>query len=131
MLPFVIQDVTPRDLRVPGGEAAAHPLGVTGIAAVTVVVGDLSSAGAVYAALLGEGSAISNLPAGVAAGQRFTAGSSTIDVVQPSGQDTDLGSQQFERGDNLYEALLRAPESQADLLPISLTHGARLRLVTA
>ncbi len=35
-LPFLIQDVTKRELRVPGGDAAKHANGVTGIAAVTV-----------------------------------------------------------------------------------------------
>jgi hypothetical protein len=35
-LPFVIEDITSRDLRVPGGAAAQHANGATGIASVVI-----------------------------------------------------------------------------------------------
>src|SRR2546428_10422661 len=35
-LPFVIEDLTPRELRVPGGAATEHANGASGIAAVVV-----------------------------------------------------------------------------------------------
>ena len=35
-LPFIIQDLTARDLRVPSGAAAKHPNGTTGVAAIVV-----------------------------------------------------------------------------------------------
>ncbi len=52
-LPFLITDTTPRDLRVPGGVAAQHPNGVTGIAHLGVQVHDLDASSARYQALLG------------------------------------------------------------------------------
>jgi len=53
-LPFLCGDVTPRDLRVPPGEARIHPNGVLGVAALTVAVRDVEASLARYAALLGE-----------------------------------------------------------------------------
>jgi len=39
-LPFLIEDLTPRELRVPGGEAARHANGVTGVANLVVAARD-------------------------------------------------------------------------------------------
>ncbi len=44
VLPFLIEDVTDRVLRVPAGDATTHPNGVTGIATVIVPVDHLDSA---------------------------------------------------------------------------------------
>ena len=50
-LPFVIEDLTARELRVPGGAAAEHANGATGIAAVAVGAVDIGDAEWRYAAL--------------------------------------------------------------------------------
>lgn len=39
-LPFLIEDLTPRDLRVPGGDATRHANGVTGVANLVVAARD-------------------------------------------------------------------------------------------
>lgn len=52
-LPFLCADVTPRDLRVPWGEALKHPNGVSGITRVHVAVDNPEQAVADYSALLG------------------------------------------------------------------------------
>ena len=52
-LPFLITDTTPRELRVPGGAAAQHANGVTGIHHLGVQVHDLAASIARYRALLG------------------------------------------------------------------------------
>ena len=54
-LPFVIEDITARDLRVPGGAAAEHATGATGIAAVTIGAIDIADAEWRYAALRERG----------------------------------------------------------------------------
>lgn len=54
-LPFLIEDVTARDLRVPGGAATAHANGVTGIASVVIGAVDLAEAESHYAALRERG----------------------------------------------------------------------------
>jgi catechol 2,3-dioxygenase-like lactoylglutathione lyase family enzyme len=52
-LPFLCGDVTPRDLRVPTGDARRHANGAIGVASVTVAVRDLEVSTLRYLALLG------------------------------------------------------------------------------
>ena len=54
-LPFLIQDHTARDQRVPGGDAARHANGVTGIATVAIAARDERSARAGYDRLRARG----------------------------------------------------------------------------
>jgi hypothetical protein len=54
-LPFVIEDLTARDLRVPGGAAAEHANGATGIASVVVGAVDIADTEWRYAALRERG----------------------------------------------------------------------------
>lgn len=53
MLPFLIEDITPRSLRVPSGEITRHPNGVMGISGIVVQVHNLEDATHQYSALLG------------------------------------------------------------------------------
>ena len=54
-LPFLIEDLTPRDLRVPGGEAVRHANGVTGIATLVVAARDQRSVDKSYERLRARG----------------------------------------------------------------------------
>ncbi len=54
-LPFVIEDLTARELRVPGGAAAEHANGATGIASVVLGAVDIGDTGWRYAALRERG----------------------------------------------------------------------------
>jgi glyoxalase-like protein len=54
-LPFVIEDLTARELRVPSGAAADHANGATGIASVVVGASDIADAEWRYAALRERG----------------------------------------------------------------------------
>jgi hypothetical protein len=53
-LPFLIEDVTLREKRVPYGEGAAHRIGASGAAELTVSVRDPEEAARRYGALLGR-----------------------------------------------------------------------------
>ena len=79
-LPFLCGDVTPREWRVPGGEARRHPNGATGIAEVTVAVNDPEISRARYAALLGV----------TLDGPTFTLGSTRI-TLSPEPRDRGEG----------------------------------------
>lgn len=50
-LPFLIEDVTPRSLRVPSGDAAEHPNGAIGIEQLIVHVADLAATARQFAAM--------------------------------------------------------------------------------
>jgi catechol 2,3-dioxygenase-like lactoylglutathione lyase family enzyme len=54
-MPFLCADVTPRELRVPGGDALTHANGAAGIADLWIKVDDLEASTARYTALLGTG----------------------------------------------------------------------------
>jgi catechol 2,3-dioxygenase-like lactoylglutathione lyase family enzyme len=53
LLPFLIEDSTPRSLRVPGGPAAEHPNGAIGISRLELVASDERAAARSIAALIG------------------------------------------------------------------------------
>jgi hypothetical protein len=44
ILPFLIEDLTPRELRVPGGPAARHPNGATGVSRLEISAPDVRQA---------------------------------------------------------------------------------------
>ena len=54
-LPFLIEDLTPRNLRVPGGDAARHANGVTGVATLVVAARDQRSVDEGYERLRARG----------------------------------------------------------------------------
>ena len=54
ILPFLIEDVTPRSERVPHGPLAEHPNGTRGIAELVIAVEDLAGAAALWQALTGN-----------------------------------------------------------------------------
>jgi catechol 2,3-dioxygenase-like lactoylglutathione lyase family enzyme len=54
LLPFLIEDLTPRSLRVPGGPAAEHPNGATGISHLEIVAPEARAASGSLEALVGK-----------------------------------------------------------------------------
>lgn len=54
-LPFLIEDLTARELRVPGGDAAVHRNGTTGVGSIILGATDPSHVGARYAMLRDRG----------------------------------------------------------------------------
>ncbi len=88
-LPFLIDDITDRGLRVPFGEATKHPNGVRGVDTLQILVADLQSIGATYARLLGT--EMDQPVAGEAAGEStnaisLKAGDHTIEIHQPESE---------------------------------------------
>jgi len=124
-LPFVIEDVTPRELRVPNGTATAHPLGVAGIAGVSVVVEDLDASAPAYAALLeNEGDESRSTVEGVSASRRYDIGQQWIELIQPT-PESSLAEYLADRGEGPYDIVLNGAENAR--LSVRDTHGARLR----
>ena len=72
-LPFLIEDLTPREARVPGGPAVDHPNGATGVRRLEVSAPDPGGAARNLAALTGtpsSGLALGGCVLGVVAGDR-------------------------------------------------------------
>jgi catechol 2,3-dioxygenase-like lactoylglutathione lyase family enzyme len=53
-LPFLIEDMTPREFRVPGGDAVEHPNGALGMRRLVVATTDVEGSSRRYSALLGD-----------------------------------------------------------------------------
>jgi catechol 2,3-dioxygenase-like lactoylglutathione lyase family enzyme len=96
-LPFLCGDVTPRELRVPGGEAREHMNGVTGVSGITVVVDDLQASTNRYRQLLGTAPltdlTVPELDLYTAA---FQVGAAVITLVQASGPMRAVGPSELQ-----------------------------------
>ncbi|HRA32365.1 MAG TPA: VOC family protein, partial [Thermomicrobiales bacterium] len=120
-LPFVIEDITDRGLRVPA-EASTHSNGVRGISALIIAVDDLDAAVGGYQRLLDKSE-----PDGTSAGGAyFLIGPHRVELAS-SVNDGPVANQLSERGTGLFELQLLASEER-DIDP-SAAGGARLRLV--
>ena len=126
-LPFLIEDVTTRDLRVPAGAATEHELGVTGIAGLTLLVADLDRATGPFQALLDTpGESSTSAGEGVRRARRFRFGSQWIELAEADPSAGDLVKHIEERGVGPYEIVLAGAGANSERLPLDLTHGARI-----
>ena len=122
--PFLIEDVTPREERVP--QKFDHKNGAAGIGAITVAVEELESVRRWYESVLGkEGKAIRRDDIR-AAGLRFSVGPHLFDLLKPTGPQSPLSAWLKARGPSPYAATLRTKSGSAGTLDRSLTHGAAL-----
>lgn len=77
VLPFLIEDQTARDRRVPGGPATVHPNGACGISRLRIATPDAQQAAASYAALPGTVGAPGE------DGTVFHIGACVVEVLEP------------------------------------------------
>lgn len=134
-LPFLYGDVTPRELRLPVGDARRHANGITGVAELVVAVNDVAASAKRYRALLGTvppswDAADATPPACVT----VLLGETTLALREPLGTSDPLDSVLRQRlathGEGPFELTLRAPNGTRSLsFDRSLAHGARLRRV--
>ena len=128
-LPFVIEDTTARDLRVPGDEATRHQLGVTRVAGLSLVVSNIQSAVAELSAALGSKAKAID-PRDESAAAHFTVGVQWLELVQPGSIDTEAGRRLAAHGEGPYEVVLTTGDAgpgDGQLLAGEL-HGARIRI---
>ncbi len=126
-LPFLIEDVTDRELRVPS-ESANHENTVRGTQSLVIAVLDLEAAVKRYCTLLDisapSGEGLPNLTG--ADGVYFMVGGHRLDIATPTG-DGPLAEYLKANGDGPYELSLLAGES-SEINP-SAASNARIRLV--
>ncbi len=131
-LPFIIEDVTPRDLRVPSGAATQHANNVTGILSLTLAVGDLAAAKGRFSALLDAAPLVErdnpDIRAHIAT---YVVGQYSIELAQPADDQSMLAAPLAARGDGPDSISLTADPGppEARWLDPSATHGARLQIV--
>lgn len=131
--PFIIEDTTPRDLRVPHErEQVLHPNGATGVAGITILVEDLDRATRDYEAILGTTAQQLRSPLDDAVlGAFLTLGSHWILLTAPGSHDAHVHLERFGQGP--YRLTLRthsgpiSPGTGAPLDP-TLFSGAKIAL---
>lgn len=133
-LPFLCGDVTPRALRVPEGAVRQHPNGVTGVAGLTVAVGDIATARAHYAALLGQPGELLPLTGLGLALARFNLGSASLRLAGPAAGAHGPAAQALHtalggRHAGVIGLALCGPA--AATLSQTHTHGAPMEIVAA
>lgn len=130
-LPFVIDDQTPRSLRVPDDSATEHPGGFTGVASLAIAVTDLERAKRDFALLFGEtGEAIEPTVPGARTAWRFDLGGHAVELVEPDQEPSALRDHVKARGEGPVEIVLRAPGGgDGRYLPFDTTNGVRIRVI--
>jgi catechol 2,3-dioxygenase-like lactoylglutathione lyase family enzyme len=123
--PFLIEDETPRDERVP--RATTHANGATGIQLVMVAVSDVAMVRGWFERVPGAKVIPVDRADLAAAGARVTMGPHALDFVAPRGPESALSAWLAARGPSPYGATL-ATSSPKGLLPLDRTLGARLSL---
>ncbi len=129
-LPFLCGDVTPRELRVPAGEARKHENGATGVPLLLVAVRDIGASLARYEALLGV-AAPSSIPV-ARMGLRIATlqvGETAIVLATPSGPAgsafaREVATRLVTREGPCAMAISTGADLKAGPLDRAATHGA-------
>jgi catechol 2,3-dioxygenase-like lactoylglutathione lyase family enzyme len=122
--PFLIQDETPREERVP--RKFNHKNGATGIGTVTVAVDDVPTVRHWYKSVLAfDGTPVKRRDI-QATGVRFQIGPHCFDFIEPADDKSALAPWLQTRGPSPYAATLRTDSERPIPLEKGLTHGANL-----
>ncbi|HXG50719.1 MAG TPA: VOC family protein [candidate division Zixibacteria bacterium] len=124
--PFLIQDVTPREERVPPD--SGHPNRAAGIDTVTIAVSELSEPARWYRSVLSQsGEPVENRALG-ARGLRFLIGPHAVELITPRQPQSPLADWLRLYGPSPYAARLRSDGGPRMELDPRLTHGANLSI---
>ena len=125
--PFLIQDVTPREERIP--QTFDHKNGATGIETVTVAVGELTAVQRWYDGVLDTQPTQISDEKLQAKGVRYAIGPHTLDFVMPMDPQSPLINWLRTFGPSPYAATLHRSSPGSRALDGELTHGANLSFV--
>jgi len=123
--PFLIEDETPRDQRVP--RESTHANGVRGIQAATIAASDVARVRRWYERAAGTKISAVEREDLAASGARVSIGPHVLDFVAPRGPDSPLTSWLAAHGPSPY-AMTLATDAVKGLLPLDETMGVRLSL---
>lgn len=132
-IPFFIDDVTPREVRVPGGDAAVHPNGVVGVRFIVIATGDVQATSELYGKLLDKPtpppSEGGEQPGAVAT---YGLGKQRIVVVKPSRPGSPIAERIEQRGNGPFEIVMAAEGLDSErLIEPDTAEGARILIQPA
>jgi len=130
-LPFLIEDLTPRSLRVPDSGTQEHANGACGIARIAIEVIDLPQAAARYRALLDP---VGDTCAGVVSSPKraldFSVGTTVLTLVERAEGDAAAGGASMRPGLPRFSLKLRtASKAAVGVLDLQRTHNAAIELI--
>jgi hypothetical protein len=125
--PFLIQDITPREERVPAG--VRHRNGALGIESVTIAIPKDSSADRWQKSFAGAAATNFSDDMISAEGIQFRFGSHVVEYAAPTGPESLLEDWLRNFGPSPYAAVLLTERTTPELLDVGLTHGANLSLI--
>lgn len=126
-LPFLIDDITPRDLRVPSGDAAKHQNGVTGVRSLVIAVRDLDEATAEFAAITGRQPSDRSDNAELQAETcSIQAGQQTLILAYPTSPRSPIAARIQQKGDGPFQAVFGTDSENIPLVTPEQAEGARL-----
>ena len=106
-LPFLIQDVTDRAWRVPGGKDAEHRNGVLGTTGITIVTSSIQQDMVPYGKMFSAPvAALDHGYEGVQQSWRFFLQEYWIDLIQPQDDSSPLADYHRTFGDSIYQIYL-------------------------
>ena len=125
--PFLIQDETPREERVP--RETRHPNGVVGIGVLTVAVNDIAAARGWYEQVLARSAEPVERPDLGGSGVCFNVGPHALEFLAPRAADSPLIPSLTERAPFPYAVELITTSADRRQLDTQLTLGVRLSVV--
>lgn len=129
-LPFLIDDITPRTLRVPSGDAAHHSNGATGVRELTIAVRDLDEAAADFAAITGSEPSSRGRDDDLQAETcSFQAGQQTLVLAYPTAPGSPIAGRLQRMGDGPFRAVIGTDRADAPGFTPEQAEGARFVLV--
>jgi hypothetical protein len=126
IVPFLIEDETPREERVP--QNTSHPNGASGIANLILAVTDRVELRRVYEAILQQTGEPLISREFDALGFTFSIGRQNCVLASPKGSDGSIAKWLNHRGPSPYGAAINAPVSPTRILDLEKTMNARLLL---
>jgi hypothetical protein len=124
--PFLIQDHTPREERVP--KQTSHPNRVIGVASITVATDDVARVRGWWSAVLRQPGAEVQRGDIDATGVRFIVGPHTLDFVEPRGAASPINAWLKARGPSPYAMDLKTSGGKTGPLDEAKT-GTRITIV--
>ncbi len=126
LIPFIIEDLTPREQRLP--KERAHANGVTGIAGLSLATADVARYAGVMAAVLGQaGQPLADEALG-AAGLRFEVGGHALQYLAPTSDSSPLAAHLAANKPAPYSLSFKTTGAAASFSP-EQTEGVRIALV--